>query len=318
MVNYQSLFAGLLKVRRRSVAHTLEQSQRRIVNYYKLTYAYGRGLASIQQIVHNWDWVQRAYFMYNLTSSALESTPIRDPRQFYLARHGDLFRPLHRYAHPKAISAFLDFYDAVLPPSAAQMATINDQPDQDAELREAYKVERFLDDLSGAELRKREAFTPTCNIAGLVSGYTGEGSKTVLPAKAMAKIDFRLIPEQDPHDILAKLQAHLATAGYSDIRITAFAQADPVVTPIEDPFVRRIATIAESFAGKRPSITPIAGGTLPFLGELRRYVGVPGLAAPDNPVYWGSGAHAPNEHIRLDDLDRAVRFGCYLFMELGN
>ena len=54
------------------------------------------------------------------------------------------------------------------------------------------------------------------------------------------------------------------------------------------------------------------------MGEIRRYVGVPGLAAPDNPVYWGSGAHAPNEHIRLDDLDRAMRFGCYLFMELGN
>src|SRR6266487_6980533 len=68
------------------------------------------------------------------------------------------------------------FYDAVLPPSAAQMSAIIDQPDQDTQLREAYKVERFVDDLSGADLRKREAFTPTCNIAGLVSGYTGEGS----------------------------------------------------------------------------------------------------------------------------------------------
>jgi len=210
------------------------------------------------------------------------------------------------------------FYDAVLPPSEAQLSAILDQPDQDAELREAYKVERFVDNLSGADLRKRSAFTPTCNIAGLASGYTGEGSKTVLPAKAMAKIDFRLVPEQTPDDILGKLQAHLAKTGYDDIRITAFGKADPVVTPIDDVFVKRIATIAESFADKRPSITPIAGGTLPFLGDLRRYVGVPGLAAPDNPVYWGCGAHAPNEHIRLDDLDRAVRFGCYLLMELGN
>ena len=210
------------------------------------------------------------------------------------------------------------FYDAVLPPSEAQLSALLDQPDQDAELREAYKVERFVDNLSGADLRKRSAFTPTCNIAGLASGYTGEGSKTVLPAKAMAKIDFRLVPEQTPDDILGKLQAHLAKTGYDDIRITAFGKADPVVTPIDDVFVKRIATIAESFADKRPSITPIAGGTLPFLGDLRRYVGVPGLAAPDNPVYWGCGAHAPNEHIRLDDLDRAVRFGCYLLMELGN
>jgi acetylornithine deacetylase/succinyl-diaminopimelate desuccinylase-like protein len=219
---------------------------------------------------------------------------------------------------PEGLIRIPGFYDDVLSPSAAQMSAIVDQPDQDAELREAYQVERFLDDLRGTALREREAFTPTCNIAGLVSGYTGEGSKTVLPARAMAKIDFRLVPNQNPQDILAKLQAHLVAQGYSDIRITVFANAEPVVTTIDHPFVQKIATIAESFAGKRPSITPIAGGTLPFLGDLRRYVGVPGLAAPDNPVYWGSGAHAPNEHIRLTDLARAVRFGCYLFLELGN
>ena len=229
-----------------------------------------------------------------------------------------LIQALATLRSPEGQVLIPSFYDAVLPPSAAQLSAIIDQTDQDAELREAYKVEHFVDNLSGAELRKREAFNPTCNIAGLASGYTGEGSKTVLPAKAMAKIDFRLVPEQNPDDILEKLQAHLTKAGYSDIRITAFGKADPVVTPIDDAFVKRVATIAESFAGKLPSITPIAGGTLPFLGDLRRYVGVPGLAAPDNPVYWGCSAHAPNEHIRLDDLDRAVRFCCYLFMELGN
>jgi acetylornithine deacetylase/succinyl-diaminopimelate desuccinylase-like protein len=210
------------------------------------------------------------------------------------------------------------FYDTVQPPSKAQIAAIADQPDQDAELREAYQVERFVDGLTGAALRERGAFTPTCNIAGLVSGYGGEGSKTVLPARAMAKIDFRLVPDQEPRDILAKLRTHLAAEGYGDIRITVFGNAEPVVTPIDHPLVQRIATIAESYSGKRPSMTPIAGGTLPFLGDLRRYVGVPGLCAPDNPVYWGSGAHAPNEHIRLADLDRAVRFGCYLFQELGS
>jgi acetylornithine deacetylase/succinyl-diaminopimelate desuccinylase-like protein len=210
------------------------------------------------------------------------------------------------------------FYDAIQPPSKAQIDAITDQPDQDAELREAYRVERFVDGLTGAALREREAFTPTCNIAGLVSGYGGEGSKTVLPARAMAKIDFRLVPDQEPRDILAKLRAHLVAEGYGDVRVTFFGTAEPVVTPIDHPFVQRIATIAESYSGKRPSVSPIAGGTLPFLGDLRRYVGVPGLSAPDNPVYWGSGAHAPNEHIRLADLDRAVRFGCYLFQALGS
>ncbi|HCP73921.1 MAG TPA: peptidase M20, partial [Ktedonobacter sp.] len=151
------------------------------------------------------------------------------------------------------------FYDAVLKPSEAQLAAIADQPNMDAELREAFQVQQFVDGLAGAELAERAAFTPTCNIAGLVSGYTGEGSKTVLPAKAMAKIDFRLVPNQDPEDILAKLQTHLKDQGYDDIKITTFGRAEPVVTPIDEPLVQRIATIAESYNGKKPAINPIAG-----------------------------------------------------------
>ncbi|HEY6409777.1 MAG TPA: M20/M25/M40 family metallo-hydrolase [Ktedonobacteraceae bacterium] len=209
------------------------------------------------------------------------------------------------------------FYDAVLKPTDAQLAAIADQPNMDAELREAFQVQQFVDGLTGAALIEREAFTPTCNIAGLVSGYTGDGSKTVLPSKAMTKIDFRLVPNQHPDDILAKLQAHLKAEGYDDIKVTVFARAEPVVTPNDEPLVQRMAAIAEAYNGKKPSINPIAGGTLPLLGALRRYVGVPGLSVPGNPTYWANGAHAPNEHIRLDDLREAVRFNCYMFQALG-
>src|SRR5205085_6291882 len=139
------------------------------------------------------------------------------------------------------------FYDAVQAPSAAQLAALADQPNQDAQMREAYQVEQFVDGLSGVALLERQSFTPTCNIAGLVSGYTGQGSKTVLPAKAMAKIDFRLVPNQDPQDILAKLQAYLKAEGYDDINITAFGKAEPVVTPIDEPLVQRMITIAGAY-----------------------------------------------------------------------
>src|SRR5229473_2476675 len=210
------------------------------------------------------------------------------------------------------------FYDAVLKPSEAQLAAIADQPVMDTELREAYQVRQFVDNLSGAALSERLAFTPTCNIAGLVSGYTGEGSKTVLPSKAMAKIDFRLVPDQDPQDILEKLKAHLKAERYDDISITTFGNAEPIVTPIDEPFVQRIITLTEGYNGKKPSINPIAGGTLPLLGALRRYVGLPGLSVPGNPTYWANGAHAPNEHIRLNDLREAVRFNCYLSQALAS
>ena len=209
------------------------------------------------------------------------------------------------------------FYDAVREPTQQQIDALADQPDTDEQMRQTFGVERFVDDLHGLELRKRASFTPTCNIAGLLSGYTGQGSKTVLPAAAMAKIDFRLVPDQDPHDIAERLRAHLDQQGYDDVRVTVLGAAEPVVTPIDEPFAQRIAGLAEAFSGKKASITPLFGGTLPLLGSLRRRVGVPGLSVPGNPVYWGNGAHSPNEHIRLEDLGQAVAFNRYVFMELG-
>jgi acetylornithine deacetylase/succinyl-diaminopimelate desuccinylase-like protein len=192
-----------------------------------------------------------------------------------------------------------------------------DQTDMEEELRETFQVDAFVDGLTGVALRERHSFSPTGNIAGLHSGYTGEGVKTVLPARAMAKMDFRLVPDQDPDDVLAKLQAHLEAGGYGDISVIKLGGAEPVVTPIGDPFVQRVIRLSEAFAGKPPSIHPLVGGTLPLLGALRRHVGVPGLMAPGNPAYWASGAHAPNEHIRVSDLRRAVRFNCHLFDALA-
>ncbi len=209
------------------------------------------------------------------------------------------------------------FYDSVKPPSPAQLEALAHQTNLEAQMKANYQIEHFIDGLTGAALRERASFSPTCNLAGLVSGYTGEGTKTVLPAKAMAKIDFRLVPDQQPQEILEKLQAHLKAEGYGDIQITPFGMAEPVVTPIDSPFVQKIISIAETFAEKPVSITPIVGGTLPLLGALRRHVGLPGLSAPGNIAYWGSAAHAPNEHIRLSDLPRAVRYNCHMFQTLG-
>jgi acetylornithine deacetylase/succinyl-diaminopimelate desuccinylase-like protein len=209
------------------------------------------------------------------------------------------------------------FYEGVWTPTEQQRQAVADQTDMEAQLRDMYQIESFVKGLTGIALREQQAFSPTCNIAGLLSGYTGEGTKTVLPARAMAKIDFRLVPDQDPQDILRKLRAHLDAEGYDDVRITSADGCEPVVTPIEHPFVQRVIAIADAFSEARPSIGPIMGGTLPLLGALRRYVGVPGLAAPGNASYWASGAHAPNEHVRLHDLPRAVRFNCHLFLGLG-
>lgn len=228
-----------------------------------------------------------------------------------------LVQALATLKSPKGRVRIAGFYDAVRKPNAAQREALANEDDTEAQLKELYGISAFVDGLTGVALRERQTFGPTCNIAGLVSGYTGEGSKTVLPAHASAKIDFRLVPDQDPQDILRKLRAHLDANGYDDIQVTTFASAEPVVTALDTPFAQQVIALAEAFNDKSASIAPISGGTLPLLGALRRHVGTPGLSAPGDPVYWANGAHSPNEHIRLEDLDRAVRFNCHLLQHLG-
>jgi acetylornithine deacetylase/succinyl-diaminopimelate desuccinylase-like protein len=209
------------------------------------------------------------------------------------------------------------FYDSVLVPTQAQKDALQNLPDSEALTRQTYQIEKFVDGLTGYPLRERYSFAPTANIAGLHSGYGGEGVKTVLPAKAMAKMDFRLVPEQDPNAIFEALRAYLDSLGYTDIHLTKLGSAAPVVTPIEHPFVQRMISISEKFARKPASVIPLLGGTLPLLEPLQRFVGVPGLSGPGNAGYWASAAHAPNEHIRLADLERGVRFNIAMFQELG-
>jgi acetylornithine deacetylase/succinyl-diaminopimelate desuccinylase-like protein len=201
------------------------------------------------------------------------------------------------------------FHDAVVPPSSAAGAALDDFGDSlEVELRDAYGVDRFADGLSGAEFRQRLAFGPSFNIAGISTGYRGAGMKTVTPSKASAWFDFRLVPDQCCADVLAALRARLHQAGFGDVEVTVLAEADPISTPIDHPLVQQVAAITEHVDGVPPRINPMVPGSLPLLTALRDHIGVPGLSAPDNPIYGGSWAHAPNEHIRLSDIERTIRY----------
>ena len=210
------------------------------------------------------------------------------------------------------------FYDHVREPNNAEKQALHDKVDPDLEEKylAMYGIDSFLDNKRGYEL-EAAVFEPTANIAGFLSGYTEEGVKTVLPAKAMAKMDFRLVPEQNPDDILEKLKNHLKAKGFEDIQVNKLGGAESVVTPIDGAFVQRIKKICKDFTEKEPEITPLVGGTLPLLEAMKKNVGILGISTSGNPVYYGSGAHAPNEHIRLSDIPRAIQFNVFMFTELG-
>ncbi len=140
-------------------------------------------------------------------------------------------------------------------------------------------------------------FTPTCTICGLTSGYQGPGSKTVQPARASAKVDFRLVPTQKPADILQKLRAHLDAQGFSDVEITFLGGEPAARTDPDDPFIKIVVDTATEIYGVPMEIVPMVGGSgpsYPFVHDLGLPVATMGLGYPDTK------AHAPNENIRLD------------------
>jgi acetylornithine deacetylase/succinyl-diaminopimelate desuccinylase-like protein len=190
------------------------------------------------------------------------------------------------------------YYDDILPPSERDRALMAALPEVSEEYRKRYGVKEFLNGLQGGvELRLAEAFQPTCTICGLTSGYQGKGSKTVLPARASAKVDFRLVPNQTPEKVLKMLRAHLDAEGFTDVHINYLGGEAPARTDPDDPFVDLVVRTAEPVYGKPMQIVPMIGGSGPnhvFVETL----GIPIVTA--GVGYPGSGAHAPNENLRID------------------
>jgi acetylornithine deacetylase/succinyl-diaminopimelate desuccinylase-like protein len=198
------------------------------------------------------------------------------------------------------------FYDDVLPPTPAQEELLAKLPfEEDAE-RKRLGIEEFVGGATGLDLVRRYYFEPTCNIAGIVAGFTVPGaSKTVLPKEAMAKIDMRLVPEQDPKDIVAKLRKHLAARGFGDIAIAEFSQEHPVGSA-PDSLVARAAIEATSVFDQPPALAPMMIGTGPMY-PIANGLGIPtvspaGVCRPDSNI------HAPNEHCRVDDFLKVVEY----------
>ncbi|RJP55709.1 MAG: M20/M25/M40 family metallo-hydrolase [Anaerolineaceae bacterium] len=190
------------------------------------------------------------------------------------------------------------FYDDIVQPSERDRELMAKLPDVEEEYKSRYGVQDFIKGLKGGvDLKMEEVFTPTCTICGLTSGYQGPGSKTVQPAFASAKVDFRLVPNQMPEDILKKLRAHLDAEGFSDVKIEFLGGEPAARTNPDGPFVKIVVDTAEDVYDTPMEIVPMVGGSgpsYPFVHDLGLPVVTMGLGYPDTK------AHAPNENIRID------------------
>jgi len=196
------------------------------------------------------------------------------------------------------------FYDHVQPISELDLELLRNLPDLEPYLRQTFGVRGFVNNLSGFELRKA-VFNPTCNIQGITTGYQGLGSKTIIPARASAKLDFRLVPDQDPTDILQKLRAHLDAEGFTDVHITHADYMFPARSDPHHPLVELAARTAEEVYQKPYQLIPLTGGSSPVYA-FARPLNIPVI---DAGVGFGitNRTHAPNENVRIQDFHNAAR-----------
>ncbi len=199
------------------------------------------------------------------------------------------------------------FYDDVQQPTEADLKMLEELPFEEEEERKRLGVDSFVGGVTGTELLRRYYFEPTCNIAGIVAGFTVPGaSKTVLPKEAMAKLDLRLVPNQAPDDVVAKLRKHLDDRGFSDIQINRFSNEHPVRSSADSLIARAALQAATETFEERPAISPMMIGTGPMY-PVAHSLGIPtvspaGVHRPDSNI------HAPNENCRVDDFLKIVAY----------
>lgn len=190
------------------------------------------------------------------------------------------------------------FYDDVVPPTTRDIAMLAALPPVAEEYRSRYGINEFLKDYPDeTALKLASVFEPTCTICGLTSGYQGKGSKTVLPAQASAKVDFRLVPDQTPRKILEQLRRHLDEEGFSDIKIEFLGGEPAARTDPDHPFVKMVVETSTEAFGQQMELVPMVGGSGPnyeFVHILKLPVVTTGIGYP------GGNAHAPDENIRID------------------
>src|SRR5438105_5170425 len=215
-----------------------------------------------------------------------------------------LVQALATLVTPEGDPAIDGFADAARPPSAAEKAMLDTAAARidEATAKRLLSAQRWAHDLPWRASLERFLFTPTVNIEGLVAGYTGPGGKTILPHRAVAKLDLRLVPDMTYDGAVAALQAHLAKRGFGDIEVNPSGGYDPTSTPADAAAVRAEMAVYRR-AGLDPILWPRNAGSYP--GYV--FTGKPlALAAAHFGLGHGSGAHAPDEYYVIESSNPKV------------
>lgn len=195
------------------------------------------------------------------------------------------------------------WYDAVANLSEDELGVLQDMPFDGSGYKKEYGTEKFLGDMSDELAKKALIQRPTGNIAGLWAGYIAKGAKTVLPKEVHAKMDFRLVPEQDPDDLWKKLRQYLDGNGFADVEMKLESKEPAARTSYRHPFAQAAIKAAEKTYGVRPIVELGSPGTGPLYLFTRKYR-MPSVDIGVSSI--DGGIHAPNEHLKLENLRKGM------------
>ena len=206
-----------------------------------------------------------------------------------------------------------DWYREVDNFTKEELGVIAREPFDEKSFKKEYGIKRFVGNKKGIDIRKAVVGDPTCNIAGFSSGWEGPGAKTVLPSKALVKIDFRLVPKMDPLKQLSRLKKHLKDKGFGDVKVHMIHGEAASRTTISDPFVKVVKKAAdESFGTSIMSVS--SAGTGPMY-SFSKVLKAPCISVGSTYVY--ARIHSPNEFARIDLLKKTTKCMCKIIKKFS-
>lgn len=201
-------------------------------------------------------------------------------------------------------------------PSTEDLEAIGRIPFDEATMKASWSVESFDRGLAGREALEEYLLRPTANIAGIQSGYTGPGSKTIVPSEAFVKMDFRLVPGQSPEPVLELLREHLKRRGFEDVEVVDLHGVEAAKTPVGSAVVRAAVETWREVGVEEAVVYPTVGGSGPT-SLMTAGLGIPTImtGAVLNPE---SRIHAPNESARLDDYFESIAYFAHFFRKFAS
>ena len=180
-----------------------------------------------------------------------------------------------------------------------------------AEMKREWGIEEFVLGRDGADAVRASAYEPTANIQGIIAGYTGPGTKTIVPNEARARLDFRLIPNMQPDAAIRKIKAHLEKHGFGHIEVRAFDGAEPPYKiSVKEDISQAIIAAATEVYGELPVVNGVSAE-----GAILRHVWIPcvltGFANP------GANLHAPDENIHIDMYLKGIKYAAAIMEHFG-